>query len=155
MDKISFLQLLRFVIQLQPSVPRLYCHYTGDYADDRRNVSLTVRYTHLIEQSATSIRTDPGPALDLSRSRSPCPTVVRTMRRATIRDAGLIHQSSVANIAGNTTRINNALTNGDKTNRIHFFLNSSQTNAQSRLRLSFELLGGGFWFNLLNQFYAT
>ena len=38
-----------------------------------------------------------------------------------------------------------ALTDGDKTNRIHFFLNSTQTNALSRLRLSFELDWGGVW----------
>jgi uncharacterized protein (DUF1800 family) len=44
-----------------------------------------------------------------------------------------------------------ALTDGDRTNRIHFFLNASQTNALSRLRLSFEFDWGGIWFNSLNQ----
>src|SRR6476646_1133727 len=32
-----------------------------------------------------------------------------------------------------------ALTDGDKTNRVHFFLNSQQADSLSRLRLSFEL----------------
>src|SRR6266436_1106819 len=39
-----------------------------------------------------------------------------------------------------------ALTDGDKTNRVHFFLNSQQAGALSRLRLSFELVWGGVWF---------
>src|ERR1051325_4524860 len=38
-----------------------------------------------------------------------------------------------------------ALTDGDRTNRVHFFLNSAQTNALSRLRLSFDLVWGGSW----------
>ncbi|TAK95582.1 MAG: DUF1800 family protein, partial [Verrucomicrobia bacterium] len=40
-----------------------------------------------------------------------------------------------------------ALTDSDKTNRVHFFLTSAQTNALSRLRLSFELVWGGIWTN--------
>src|SRR4051794_19468556 len=44
-----------------------------------------------------------------------------------------------------------ALTDGDRTNRIHFFLNASQTNPYSRLRLSFELDWGGIWLASLNQ----
>ena len=38
-----------------------------------------------------------------------------------------------------------ALTDGDRTNRIHFFLNGTQAGALSRLRLSFELVWGGSW----------
>lgn len=44
-----------------------------------------------------------------------------------------------------------ALTDGDRTNRIHFFLNAPQTNLYSRLRLSFELDWGGIWLGSLNQ----
>jgi len=44
-----------------------------------------------------------------------------------------------------------AFTSGDKANRVHFFLNTSQTNAQSRSRLTFELIWGGYWYNLLAQ----
>ncbi|MEK7782266.1 MAG: hypothetical protein AAB370_12270, partial [Verrucomicrobiota bacterium] len=44
-----------------------------------------------------------------------------------------------------------ALTDGDRTNRVHFFLNSAQAGAQSRLRLSFELVYGGIWLPLLGQ----
>ena len=44
-----------------------------------------------------------------------------------------------------------ALTDGDRTNRVHFFLNAAQVNAQSRLRLSFELVQGGIWLPLLGQ----
>ena len=44
-----------------------------------------------------------------------------------------------------------ALTDWDSTNRIHFFLNTAQTNALARLRLSFELDWGGSWLNLLGQ----
>ncbi|HEX5221646.1 MAG TPA: DUF1800 family protein [Verrucomicrobiae bacterium] len=43
-----------------------------------------------------------------------------------------------------------ALTDGDRTNRVHFFLNATQTNAASRLRLSFELVWGGVWLSLSN-----
>jgi len=43
-----------------------------------------------------------------------------------------------------------ALTDGDRTNRVHFFLNPTQTNALSRLRLSFELVWGGVWLSLSN-----
>jgi len=38
-----------------------------------------------------------------------------------------------------------ALTDGDRTNRIHFFLSAAQAGAQSRLRLSFDLVWGGVW----------
>ena len=38
-----------------------------------------------------------------------------------------------------------ALTDGDKTNRVHFFLTAAQTNALCRLRLSLELVWGGSW----------
>jgi len=44
-----------------------------------------------------------------------------------------------------------ALTDGDRTNRVHFFLNSAQAGVQSRLRLSFELVQGGIWLPLLGQ----
>lgn len=44
-----------------------------------------------------------------------------------------------------------ALTDGDRTNRVHFFLNTAQAGAQSRLRLSFELIYGGIWLPLLGQ----
>lgn len=44
-----------------------------------------------------------------------------------------------------------ALTDGDRTNRVHFFLNSAQAGAQSRLRLSFELIWGGVWLSQLSQ----
>ncbi len=44
-----------------------------------------------------------------------------------------------------------ALTDGDRTNRVHFFLTSQQTNALSRLRLSCELVWGGVWLALSNQ----
>jgi uncharacterized protein (DUF1800 family) len=44
-----------------------------------------------------------------------------------------------------------ALTDGDRTNRIHFFLNAAQTNAASRLRFSCELIWGGVWLSQLNQ----
>jgi uncharacterized protein (DUF1800 family) len=44
-----------------------------------------------------------------------------------------------------------ALTDGDRTNRVHFFLTNSQAGAQSRLRLSFELIQGGIWLPLLGQ----
>jgi uncharacterized protein (DUF1800 family) len=39
-----------------------------------------------------------------------------------------------------------ALTDGDRTNRVHFFLSSAQAGALSRLRLSFELVWGGVWY---------
>jgi uncharacterized protein (DUF1800 family) len=39
-----------------------------------------------------------------------------------------------------------ALTDGDRTNRVHFILTSTQAGAQSRLRLSFELVWGGIWY---------
>lgn len=44
-----------------------------------------------------------------------------------------------------------ALTDGDRTNRVHFFLNSPQAGTQSRLRVSFELVQGGIWLPLLGQ----
>jgi uncharacterized protein (DUF1800 family) len=44
-----------------------------------------------------------------------------------------------------------ALTDGDRTNRVHFFLTSAQTGPQSRLRLSYELVYGGIWLPLLGQ----
>lgn len=44
-----------------------------------------------------------------------------------------------------------ALTDGDRTNRVHFLLNSGQAGAPSRLRLSFELVWGGIWLPLLGQ----
>jgi uncharacterized protein (DUF1800 family) len=45
-----------------------------------------------------------------------------------------------------------ALTDGDRTNRVHFFLTAAQTNSLSRLRLSFELVWGGIWFGApINQ----
>lgn len=50
-----------------------------------------------------------------------------------------------------TSGFERALTDGDRTNRIHFFLNASQTNALCRMRLSFELIWGGVWLNLSNQ----
>ncbi len=43
-----------------------------------------------------------------------------------------------------------ALTDGDRTNRVHFNLSSAQAGAQSRLRLSFELVWGGVWLSLSN-----
>jgi len=43
-----------------------------------------------------------------------------------------------------------ALTDGDRTNRVHFFLTGAQAGAQSRLRLSFELVWGGVWLSLSN-----
>ncbi len=42
------------------------------------------------------------------------------------------------------------LTNGDRTNRVHFFLTSAQAGVQSRLRLSLELVWGGVWLSLSN-----
>src|SRR5436190_11752747 len=45
-----------------------------------------------------------------------------------------------------------ALTDGDKTNRVHFFLSSLQAGSLSRLRLSFELVWGGVWYGApINQ----
>ena len=44
-----------------------------------------------------------------------------------------------------------ALTDGDRTNRVHFNLSSAQAGAQSRLRLSFELVWGGVWLSLSNM----
>src|SRR5688572_24648947 len=44
-----------------------------------------------------------------------------------------------------------ALTDGDRTNRVHFFLTGPQAGAQSRLRLSFELVWGGVWLSLSNH----
>jgi uncharacterized protein (DUF1800 family) len=44
-----------------------------------------------------------------------------------------------------------ALSDGDRTNRVHFFLTSAHAGAQSRLRLSFELVWGGIWLPLLGQ----
>lgn len=44
-----------------------------------------------------------------------------------------------------------ALTDGDRTNRVHFFLSSTQAGAPSRLRVSFELVQGGIWLPLLGQ----
>jgi hypothetical protein len=38
-----------------------------------------------------------------------------------------------------------ALTNGDRTNRIHFLLGAGQVTTASSLRLSFELIAGGFY----------
>lgn len=43
-----------------------------------------------------------------------------------------------------------ALTDGDRTNRVHFSLSPAQAGAQSRLRLSFELVWGGIWLSLSN-----
>ena len=43
-----------------------------------------------------------------------------------------------------------ALTDGDRTNRVHFFLTGAQADPQSRLRLSFELVWGGVWLSLSN-----
>jgi len=43
-----------------------------------------------------------------------------------------------------------ALTDGDKTNRVHFFMTSAQAGTLSRLRLSFELVWGGVWLSLSN-----
>ena len=40
-----------------------------------------------------------------------------------------------------------ALTESDLTNRVHFFLNSAQTNKLCRLRLSFDLVWGGSWID--------
>src|SRR5258706_12933840 len=39
-----------------------------------------------------------------------------------------------------------ALTDGDKPNRVHFFLSSAQAGPLSRLRLTFELVWGGVWY---------
>ena len=45
-----------------------------------------------------------------------------------------------------------AITSSDRTNRIHFFLAAAQVAPTSRLRLSFELVNGGFWYGApLNQ----
>jgi hypothetical protein len=44
-----------------------------------------------------------------------------------------------------------ALTDGDRTNRVHFFLSSAQAGATARLRLSFEMVWGGVWLSLLGQ----
>ena len=45
-----------------------------------------------------------------------------------------------------------ALTDGDRTNRVHFFLTSAQAGGQSRLRLSVELVWGGVWLGApINQ----
>ena len=44
-----------------------------------------------------------------------------------------------------------ALTDGDRTNRVHFFLSALQANPLSRLRLSFELVWGGSWNNATSQ----
>jgi uncharacterized protein (DUF1800 family) len=44
-----------------------------------------------------------------------------------------------------------ALTDGDRTNRVHFFLSNPQAGAQSRLRVSFELVHGGIWLPLHGQ----
>lgn len=44
-----------------------------------------------------------------------------------------------------------ALTDGDRTNRVHFMFNSAQVGAPSRLRLSFEMVWGGVWLSLLGQ----
>ena len=43
-----------------------------------------------------------------------------------------------------------ALTDGDRTNRVHFFLTSAQSGPLSRLRLSFDLTWAGTWLNLSN-----
>ncbi len=39
-----------------------------------------------------------------------------------------------------------ALTTSDPTNRVHFILTPAEAGAESRLRLSFELVNGGFWY---------
>ncbi len=45
-----------------------------------------------------------------------------------------------------------ALTDSDKTNRVHFFLTTTQANPLCRLRLSFELVSGGIWYGApINQ----
>ena len=41
-----------------------------------------------------------------------------------------------------------ALTDSDRTNRVHFFLSPQQAGATSRLRLSFELVWGGVWLGV-------
>ncbi len=38
----------------------------------------------------------------------------------------------------------------NRTNRAHFFLSAAQAGPASRLRLSFELVWGGLWYNLLS-----
>jgi uncharacterized protein (DUF1800 family) len=40
-----------------------------------------------------------------------------------------------------------AITTTDPTNRIHFILAPAEAAATSRLRLSFDLINGGFWYN--------
>ena len=45
------------------------------------------------------------------------------------------------------TAFERALTNSDPTNRIHFVLSAPAVSAQSRLRLTFELVNGGTWSN--------
>ena len=50
------------------------------------------------------------------------------------------------------TAFERALTDGDRTNRIHFFLTASQASPLARLRLSFELVWGGVWLGApINQ----
>jgi uncharacterized protein (DUF1800 family) len=39
-----------------------------------------------------------------------------------------------------------ALTDGDRTNRVHFFLDATQTLPTARLRLSFDMVSGGIWY---------
>lgn len=53
-------------------------------------------------------------------------------------------------LGGTNSAWERALTDGDRTNRVHFFLTAAQVGAQSRLRLSFELVGGGVWLSLSN-----
>jgi uncharacterized protein (DUF1800 family) len=63
---------------------------------------------------------------------------------------GLLSALSVPNQEPNLAW-ERALTDWDLTNRVHFFLNSAQTNQWSRLRLSFELVWGGSWNSTLND----
>lgn len=53
-------------------------------------------------------------------------------------------------LGGTNSAWERALTDGDRTNRIHFFLDGAQAGVQSRLRLSFELVWGGVWLSLSN-----
>jgi uncharacterized protein (DUF1800 family) len=68
-----------------------------------------------------------------------------------------IHPSPIGTLAGDEPIANfeRAITSGDPRNRIHFPLSAAQAGANSRLKLSIDLTGGGAWINGSIPGFAT
>jgi len=54
-------------------------------------------------------------------------------------------------LGGTNSAWERALTDGDRTNRVHFHLSDAQAGSPSRLRFACELVWGGVWLSQLNQ----